>query len=247
MKKAVPPHPFQKTFIYAKTPAGMNGRRFFVFAYITCLFHKVFCEGVKNVNRNRRKIFLSPRTFCLFWALLLFDRQGILLPTLLAAFVHECGHLLAARLLKIPLRSLSLDFLGARLSVSGRLLSYGEEWLLAASGPLFSLVGAVLGACLWSASPFFISFSCASLLLGLLNLAPIRSFDGGRMLGCCLSLFLEPEQSDRVLQWSSCFCLLFGFAAATYFLLRAGEGAAFFFFSASLFFRFLGGGKNEIF
>ena len=196
---------------------------------------------------QKRKIRLTPWTFCLLLGLLLFDRQGILLPTLLAALVHECGHLTAARLLKIPLRSLSLDLLGARLQVKGRLLSYGEEWLLAASGPLFSLLGALLGALFWESTPFFVFFSCASLLLGALNLAPIRSFDGGRMLECFLAFFWEPGKCRRALSFSSFFCLLIGFAGATYFLLRAGEGAAFFFFSASLFFRFLEDGKNEIF
>ena len=195
----------------------------------------------------RRKIRITPWTFCLFLGFLLFDRQKILLPTLLAALVHECGHLLAACLLKIPLRGLSLDFLGARLTVAGRLLSYREEWLLAASGPLFSLIGALLGGLLWKAHPAFVSFSCASLLLGLLNLAPIRSFDGGRMLECFLLSTIGPARSRPVLELSSFCCLLFGFGGATYFLLRAGEGAAFFLFSASLFFRFLGGEKNEIF
>ncbi len=196
---------------------------------------------------KRWKIRLAPMTALLFLGLFLFDRQAILIPTIFAALFHECGHLFAARLLKIPLRSLSLDLLGARLSVKGRLLSYGEEWLLAASGPLFSLAGAALGALLWKNHPFFVSFSCASLLLGLLNLAPIRSFDGGRMLECFLSLFWEPGRCRRALSVTSFICLLFGFAAATYFLLRAGEGAAFFFFSASLFSRFLGDVKNEIF
>ena len=196
---------------------------------------------------KRWRIRLAPQAALLLLGLLLFDRQRILLPTLLAALFHECGHLFAARLLKIPLRSLSLDLLGARLSVKGRLLSYGEEWLLAASGPLFSLIGASLGALLWKTHPFFVSFSCASLLLGLLNLAPIRSFDGGRMLECFLSLFWEPGKCRRALSLTSFVCLLFGFAGATYFLLRAGEGAALFFFSLGLFLRFLEGGKNEIF
>lgn len=196
---------------------------------------------------KRWKIRLAPMTALLFLGLLLFDRQAILIPTIFAALLHECGHLLAARLLGVPLRSLSLDFLGARLSVSGRLLSYGEEWLLAASGPLFSLVGAVLGALFWRSSSFFVSFSCASLLLGFLNLLPIRSFDGGRMLECFLLSVAGPEVSRRVLRATSFFCLSLCFAGGTYFLLRAGEGAAFFFFSASLFSRFLGDVKNEIF
>ena len=196
---------------------------------------------------KKKKIRMTPWTFCLFLGLLVFDRQGILIPTLAAAFFHECGHLLAAWLLKIPLRGLTPDFLGARLFVSGRVFSYREEWLLAASGPLFSFVGAAIGGLFWGISPAFVSFSCASLLLGLLNLAPIRTFDGGRMLECFLLATVGPDVSRPILDSISFFCLLFGFGGASYFLLKAGEGVTFFFFAASLFFRFLGDGKNEIF
>lgn len=182
-----------------------------------------------------------------FFALFVLDPSPYLVPTLLAAVLHECGHLLAFLLLKIPLAGASVGFFGLRLRASGRMLSYGEEWLLSASGPLASLVGGALGALLWDKSSFFASFSCASLLLGLFNLMPIRTFDGGRMLECFLSSFLDPEKSRTILFFSSCACLFFSFGAASYLFLRAGEGVGLFFFSAGLFFRFLSDEKNEIF
>ncbi|MBQ7173820.1 MAG: hypothetical protein IJR88_06875 [Clostridia bacterium] len=183
----------------------------------------------------------------LILSLFVLDPSPYLLPTLMAALLHECGHLLAFLLLKIPLSGVSVGFFGMRLRSAGRLLSYGEEWLLSASGPLASLFGAALGALLWNKGSFFASFSCASLLLGLLNLAPIRSFDGGRMLECFLSTLLDPEKSRTVLYFCSCACLFFFFALSSYLFLLAGEGVGFFFFSAGLFFRFLFDEKNEIF
>ena len=129
---------------------------------------------------KKQKIHMTPLAAVSFLGMLILDKTGIGVASLLAAGLHECGHLLAARQMKIPLRALRLDFLGARIEVGNRMLSYGEEWLLAAAGPMFSLVGAVMATPLWSVSRFFCVFSIASLLLGLLNLLPVKTFDGDR-------------------------------------------------------------------
>ena len=98
--------------------------------------------------------------------LLVNDASGICVAALFAAALHECGHLLAARWMRIPLRALRVDSLGARLEVTGRMLSYGEEWILCAAGPMASLLASAAVAPLWTRSSFATLFSCASLLLG---------------------------------------------------------------------------------
>lgn len=170
----------------------------------------------------------------LLLGMLLCDRSGVCAVTALAALLHEAGHLLAARLLGIPLGRFRLGLRGARLEVKGRMLSYGEEWLLAAAGPLFSLLGAAGGALFWSSSAARI-FSCASLLLGLLNLLPIRSFDGGRMLAAMLSACLSPRAVCAILRGASFLCLSLLWMTAVYLLLRTGDGISLFCFSMSLF------------
>ena len=121
------------------------------------------------------------------------------------------------------------------------MLSYREEWLLAAAGPITSLLGAAFGGLFWRFSALAGYFSCASLLLGLLNLLPIRSFDGGRMLEGALLSFLEERSVRRVLGVSSFLFLFLLWSFSVYFLLRAGDGISLFFFSISLFSRFFGG------
>ena len=177
-------------------------------------------------------------SLCMLALLLLRDASGICAAALLAAALHECGHFLAARCLRIPLRALRIDSLGARLEVAGRMLSFGEEWILCAAGPFASLLVAALASPFWSGSYFAALFSCASLLLGLLNLLPIATFDGGRMLECILLRFFSLALTHRVTRYVSFLFLFLLWGAAVYFLLRAGDGLSLFAFSMSLFLHF---------
>ena len=189
--------------------------------------------GMKKCRAKRLTI---PVIF--FAVLLLFDTTGFSLMTLLAILLHECGHMAAAKCLRIPWRGFSMDFTGARMEVSGRMISFFEEWLLSAAGPLSGLLFAALGAILWKYTQYAVWFSCASLLLSLLNLLPIRTFDGGRMLECILLPLWGEAIALRVMRLSSFFCLFLIWAAAIYFLLRAGDGLSLLCFSMTLLFRF---------
>ena len=186
------------------------------------------------MKKTRLHIHISPATATLFLGMILTDRTLLCLAVIAAAFFHEVGHLSAARLLHIPIRSLQLDLLGARLDAAGRMLSYGEEWILSAAGPLFSFVLAALPAAFWDVSLFARQLSCASVLLGALNLLPIRSFDGGRML----SSFLSAAAGDRISEYALTLCsFLFLFllwCCAVYCLLRVGDGLSLLCFKISL-------------
>ena len=83
------------------------------------------------------KIGLLPAILILI--MIAFEPPGVSLPSLTAAVIHECGHLFAARLLKIELRSLDIGPLGATIRTRGSLISYGCEWLLCAAGPAANL------------------------------------------------------------------------------------------------------------
>ena len=187
---------------------------------------------------TRIRIRISPAAATLVLGLLLTDRSLLCLATLLAAGFHEAGHLCAARLLHIPLRALRLDLMGARLDITGRMLSYGEEWLLCAAGPLFSLLLAAAPAPVWAISQFARQLSAVSLLLGLLNLLPIRSFDGGRMLAALLAVTVGERAAGGVLTGCSFVFLFLLWCLAVYFLLRAGDGLSLLCFSMNLLARF---------
>ena len=71
---------------------------------------------------------------------LIFTRSYLSLAALLAAFIHEMGHLLAASLCNVPIRELKLDIFGASLTPTHAFRSYKKEMVLAAGGPLVNLI-----------------------------------------------------------------------------------------------------------
>ena len=113
-----------------------------------------------------------------FWltaaALLLLDRRGVAPPFLLAAALHEAGHLAALRALRIPVFALELGAAGAVIRAGLR----GEprEARALAAGPAVNLL---LAACFCSSRPLF---ALCNLSLGLWNLLPLPRRDGGALL-----------------------------------------------------------------
>ena len=121
---------------------------------------------------------LRVRIFPGFWAaagaFFLLDRWGVVPPFLLAASLHEAGHLAALSALGIPVYGIELRAVGAviRTELRGE---PREAWALAA-GPAVNLL---LAASLWRPWPLF---GLCNLSLGLWNLLPIPGRDGGRLL-----------------------------------------------------------------
>ena len=179
------------------------------------------------------KLRITPGAILLLLALL-WRGQGAL-PLLLAAAIHEAGHLLIARLLNIRLHRMELDLLGARLYPALPLPSYRAEALLALGGPVFSLLTALLALLL--DAPVLQELTTASLSLGLFNLLPVEGFDGGRILCAVLSLAGGVQTARRVLFFTTYLSLLLLFSLSACLLLRYGEDAALAILSASLFAR----------
>jgi Zn-dependent protease len=78
-------------------------------------------------------------------------------------------------------------------------------------------------------------------VLGLLNLLPNRTFDGGRMTECLLRSFLGEVWVERVMRLISLGSLLILWLGSVYFLLHAGDGLSLLCFSMSLLVRFFDG------
>ncbi len=162
----------------------------------------------------------------------------MLLSTVIAILIHEAGHLCAALLMRIPVRGVKLSSTGVRLYVGGRIMAFWEEFYLAAAGPMAGFILSLLSAPLWSRSSFFFDLSRVSFLLGALNLLPVMSFDGGRILLSFLSLFLSPRRTRGVMRALSFATLFLLWTAAVYFLLRAADGLSLLTFTMTLFWHF---------
>lgn len=175
-------------------------------------------------------------------------RPAALLLLGLAALIHELGHLAVAVACGVRITGMRLDLFGARLELPG-LLSYRQELLVALGGPAANLLTATVLFRAWTAcgcpvcgaSP---SLSGWALVLGVLlpaslglcavNLLPVASLDGGRILSCLLSLTLGADAARRVLRLLSLFLLSLLWLLSVYALLRAGQFLSLFVFSFSL-------------
>ena len=159
-----------------------------------------------------------------------------------AALVHELGHIAAARSVGVGIRGMKLDIFGARLELGG-LLSYGREFWIAAGGPLANFLSV---AVLYPVQTLRVKegmelFLGASLVLGCVNLLPVGTLDGGRMLRSAVAWMAGDRAAEGVLRWTTGLCLGMLWLLAAYALLRRGEFLSVFAFSLCLLFRTVGG------
>ena len=133
----------------------------------------------------------------LFLAAFLFyqSTSSFLVTFLLAAALHEGGHLLAARWRGVPVRALSMTAFGCVLDfVDGALVRDKDLLWIAAAGPLCNLLFALLCVTPWVGRWRGAAlFGAEHLLLALFNLLPVFPLDGAVL---CAGL-LKPKVGER--------------------------------------------------
>jgi Zn-dependent protease/CBS domain-containing protein len=106
----------------------------------------------------------------------------------LSVLLHEMSHALTARHFGLPVRSITLQFLGGMTEIEGEPHSPGQEFTVAVVGPLTSLA---VGGAAWSAlllgpsglvEMAIYGLAVSNLVVGVLNLVPGLPLDGGRVL-----------------------------------------------------------------
>lgn len=118
------------------------------------------------------------------WLVLYFDYSGIARIGILAALIHESGHVVVwcAFTRKKPVLWLSIGGIG--MDTDGSFLPNRQIFWLASAGPLANFVA--FGVCyicmLQTASFWGYYFAAANLCIGLFNLIPLGSLDGRQML-----------------------------------------------------------------
>ena len=201
---------------------------------------KEFYEMKKDANADRilRIGILPALIFCI---MIVFQPVGVVFPSLAGAALHESGHMLAAVLLRVPLRSLDIGTFGASLTVRGSLISYPKEFLLCAAGPAMNFLSAVTVILISEKRGYCGEvgewFACVSLMLGFLNLIPAEGFDGGRILYVALTSVFGPRVSARVLTVTTFGSILILWMLSVYLLIRFGTSLSLFIFTLSLFYR----------
>jgi Zn-dependent protease len=100
-------------------------------------------------------------------------------------FIHECGHLIAARLvgLKVGL-PVFIPFMGALIALKEAPRNAWIEAIVGIGGPLLGTAGAAvaLGCYYVTGNPFFAALAYVGFLINLFNLIPVVPLDGGRIV-----------------------------------------------------------------
>lgn len=146
--------------------------------------------------RLRVNLFALPALALLFWL------EGALPAALLllAALLHELGHLAALRMYHVPVRRVDLEPMGARIVYDDALCPLRVSAWVAFAGAGVNLlvcgtVSSLLAVGLFAEYRLpLLFFSLANGFLALLNLLPWQSLDGGKLLLSLLLLRFSPER-----------------------------------------------------
>ena len=214
-------------------------------------------------RRILKKIKIMPSAYIMLLAMILSDRAELIMLYSLSAALHELGHIAAAKMLKIEISEIRFTYSGMRICTDEYMIPYKKEIIFALSGPLaniivisiFSAVAALAHVTLEEVSGLCISFlfegmytcagvfgfvALASLLQACINLLPVRTFDGGRIMYCFIALTLGERIAERVLDILSAFSAFILWVAALYLMLKISSGLGIYTFSACLFFGTMG-------
>lgn len=143
--------------------------------------------------------FRDPVLLCgVLYLLLYFDASGFLRLGLLAAFLHEMGHIAVYVWLCRQLPMIEVTLAGFCMQLRGRELTVRQLFWLAAAGPgvNFLLAGIWSARLVQQLTVRGSAFWAANLLTGAFNLLPIPPLDGAQ-LAECTRVFLNGRRQDR--------------------------------------------------
>jgi Zn-dependent protease len=106
-----------------------------------------------------------------------------------SVLLHELGHALMARHLRVGISSIDLHFFGGAANMTDQPRSPGDEIAIAAAGPAvsFALGGLGVGLGLLTGLPLIMLLGKVNLAIGAFNLLPAFPSDGGRILRALLA------------------------------------------------------------
>ena len=120
-------------------------------------------------------------------AVLLIDRDNRIVYCLAAAVIHELGHILMMRLCSVKVTGVRLRLFDVLIEADEP-PSFGSDVIITLGGPAANLAFAAVSL------PFSFEIGMPGLVLGIFNLLPVMSLDGGHLLRICL----ERRSSARV-------------------------------------------------
>ncbi len=160
---------------------------------------------------------------CLIMAfLLMLNPPDYVALVLLAALLHEVGHLTAALILKVPIRDFYAAPFGFKLTFDFSGASYIRECAVAAAGACANFITAAAVLPFVHGSRRMLFFTIVSAACGVFNLLPLTGCDGGVMLSSLLHRRLSADIAYMACRTVSVIFSLVLWCAAVYLQIKAG-------------------------
>lgn len=157
------------------------------------------------------KIGISFLFVALITGTIIYDKSLSVLWGVLAALIHEIGHLLAMIIIGDKPESIMFNLFDVAIVDTKRAAhSYKHDVFILALGPILNIC--IFGLFYFTYSFFEIenlyTFSLQNLFLGMMNLLPIESLDGGQILYILFSKSFSQRKTEIIIQIIS-FVVLF--------------------------------------
>lgn len=142
----------------------------------------------------------------LFVAVLTFititDKTLLSLCAVCLIFAHEIGHIVSARILKVPVSeinfgAMSIDIEKPQIYCQK---SFDQKIIITLSGFIFNLFIFIILSWVYiiTKSEIIILIAFQSLIIGTINILPIESLDGGEAVNLILSRFFSYEKAKKI-------------------------------------------------
>jgi Peptidase family M50. len=148
-----------------------------------------------------RRVLLSSEVAALFAMLLIIEDSRYPLLLFCAAAIHECGHITAARICGVGFRMRGAGFGGISIEFDCMNLSYQKEIFIALGGAILNLIAATICTILNKVhfhSPLVSFFVICNVTLALINLTPVKFFDGCTILKCILLILFDEPTATKI-------------------------------------------------
>lgn len=158
----------------------------------------------------------SPAVIVLAGLAVIFDMWVTLLIAFVSLTMHELSHAFTAWAVGMRIEAMEIQPFGFVARLSGK-ISPMDEFAVAASGPLFSIITACVAAYatnyIFDKTNILNEFIRFNIILGILNLIPAMPLDGGRMLKSVLERFLPSNRALMISVWPG---IIFGLALTAF-------------------------------
>lgn len=147
------------------------------------------------------------------------DKSGESMLTLAAAALHEIGHIIMLLLLGIGIKRIAVTPLGLEIDAKRGYRSFTEEITVSLAGCAVNFITFALLCGRGGAARLLAE---SSLLLGILNIMPVRCLDGGEALLAGVSLVCLPDKAEKICRAVSFVTLFLLWIPAAYIFLMSG-------------------------